>query len=94
MKFNFLNGSGGEHSSKRLFSFMIFIMWGIYFFANLFWGKELKATLEDNLFYLCLFTYAGVATEKVINNVSKKMTDPKEKQPDTIVITEKVDNVN
>lgn len=63
MKFNFLNGESGEQSSKRLFTFILVILWVIYFFSNLFWKKELKATLEEYLFYLIIITFFGVAIE-------------------------------
>lgn len=63
MKFQFLNGPDGEQSSKRLFSFILVLLYVILFFANLFWGKALKASVEDNLFYLILVMYAGVSLE-------------------------------
>lgn len=63
MKFNFLNGEDGEQSSKRLFTFILIFLWVIYFFANLFWGRVLKETLEEYLFYLIVITFFGVAIE-------------------------------
>lgn len=50
MKFNFLNGADGDQSSKRLFTFILIILWVIYFFANLFFKYDLKQSFEDNLF--------------------------------------------
>ena len=63
MKFEFLNSTNGEQSSKRLFTFILIVLWVVYFFANLFWGKNLSPTVENNLFYLILATFAGVTLE-------------------------------
>jgi len=79
MKFNFLNGENGDPSSKRLFTFILVLLWVVYFFANLFWGKVLKDTLEANLFYMICVFFTGVTTEKLINNISKK--DPPKDTP-------------
>jgi len=81
MNFKFLNGSNGDQSSKRLVLFIVTTLWVIYFFANLFWGKILKQTLEDNLLYMVVTFFIGVAAEKVVNNVAKKMEAPKDEEP-------------
>jgi hypothetical protein len=73
MKFDFLNGATGEQSSKRLFTFILVILFVIVLLSNLYFGKELKPSLEDNLLYLILVTFAGVTLEKPINNFAKKM---------------------
>lgn len=73
MKFNFLNGPDGTASSKRVITFIVLVLIVIYFFANLFWGRILKQTLEDNLLYIFLVSFTGIATEKAINNVAKKI---------------------
>lgn len=81
MPFNFLNGSDGEQSSKRLFTFILIILWCVYFFANLFWGRILKETLEEYLFYLIVITFFGVAIEGwksfFLARKEKKDADPK-----------------
>jgi len=63
MKFDFLNGINGEQSSKRLFTLILIVLFVTYFFSNLYWGFELKQTLEDNLFYLIMIFFAGVFLE-------------------------------
>lgn len=63
MKFTFLNGTDGEQSSKRLFTFILIILWVVYFFANLFWGRTLKDSIEENMFYLILATFTGVTLD-------------------------------
>jgi len=81
MSFKFLNGSNGDQSSKRLVLFIVTSLWVIYFFANLFWGRQLKQTLEDNLLYMVVTFFIGVAAEKVVNNVASKMKEPKSDEP-------------
>lgn len=69
MKFNFLNGTDGDQSSKRLFTFIIIIMWVVYFISNLFYGKVLKDSIEENLFYMTIVFYGGVAMEKALGKL-------------------------
>jgi len=76
MKLIFLNGPDGTPSSKRVITFIVLILIVIYFFANLFWGRILKQTLEDNLLYIFLVSFTGIATEKALNNVAKKIEGP------------------
>lgn len=61
----FFIGKAGDMSSKRLFCFILIVLFCIYFFANLFFGKVLKDSLEENLFYLIIVTFAGVASERI-----------------------------
>lgn len=76
MKFNFLNGSDGDQSSKRLFTFILIILWVIYFFANLFFKYDLKQSFEDNLFYMVLVMYLGVLAEKALPWLMKSKDKP------------------
>lgn len=75
---NFFVGSDGDMSSKRLFLFILIILFCTYFFANLFFGKALKDSLEENLFYLIIVMFVGVAGEqwrpKKIAEANKKET--------------------
>jgi hypothetical protein len=78
MRFSqFLTGTSGDASSKRLFTFILVILFAVYFVANLFFHKELKPSIEENLFYLIIVTFAGVTFEKPINSLTKKSTDEK-----------------
>lgn len=63
MKFDFLNGATGEQSSKRLFTFILIVLFVTVILSNLYWGFKLDDTLEQYLFYMILFTFAGVALE-------------------------------
>lgn len=80
MKMEFLEGSLGSTSSKRVFTFILQVLFVIIILANLFLGKNLNPTLLEYFFYLMLYYYTGVATEKVINGVAKKLEAPKEKE--------------
>ena len=72
--FKFLHDSNGEQSSKRIFTLILMTLWVIYFFANLFYGKVLRETFEDQLFYLILVFYLGVLAEKAMPWLMKKKT--------------------
>lgn len=72
MKHGFLTGMEGDNSSKRLFTLIIMILWVVYFIANLFFGKELKPSIEENLFYLTIVLYGGVMMEKALANLFAK----------------------
>jgi len=61
--FKFLNGPNQEQSSKRLFTLVLMILWVIYFFSNLYGGYVLRETFEDQLFYMILVFYVGIAIE-------------------------------
>lgn len=63
MKFTFLNGTDGEQSSKRLLTFMLVVLFSMTIVSNLYWGFQLKETLEDWLAYLIIITFFGVAAE-------------------------------
>lgn len=58
-----LSGVGGGMSSKRVFNFILIILFCIYFFVNLFTGRILKPSLEDYLFYLIVIMFVGVTAE-------------------------------
>jgi hypothetical protein len=61
---DFFTGVDGEKSSKRLFLFILIICFATYFIANLFFGKVLKDSLEDNLFYLIIVMFLGITAER------------------------------
>lgn len=75
----FLKGTDGKESNKRVINTVICTLWVIYFFANLFWGKTLKETLEEYLFYMFVVAYGGVALERFLGS--------RNKQQDTTTVT-------
>jgi hypothetical protein len=77
MKFNFLNGYDGEQSSKRLFSFILVILFAIVVITNLFFGKSLIPSLQDELMYLLMFFYVGVAGEKALSRLGSNTIGPR-----------------
>lgn len=72
-----LSDGDGRMSSKRLMSFILVILFAVYFFVNLFTGKFLKTSLEDNLFYLLIIMYVGVTAEGWIPKKKDKPEEPK-----------------
>jgi hypothetical protein len=76
----FLSGNG-EASSKRLFLFLLVLLYIIYFFANLFFKLTLKQSIEDNLFYLIIVMFVGVGLEKWPVNMSSLFGKKEIQQP-------------
>lgn len=86
--FKFLTGPNGEQSSKRLFTLVLMTLWVIYFFSNLYGGYALKDTFEDQLFYMILVFYVGIAVESW-----KEVFKSKPKLPDVKNIETNVENI-
>lgn len=55
----FLNGPNGEQSSKRLFCCALMVFYIMMLTVNLFTGRKLDPTLQEQLFYMILaFVFA------------------------------------
>jgi hypothetical protein len=61
---DFFLGPDGDTSSKRLFLFLFVLLAALYIVVNLFWGKELKASVEEYLFYTIWGFFFGVAADR------------------------------
>ena len=51
-------------SSKRVIAFMAFVLCGIAFVANLFWGYRVDAFMFDAMIYLAMVGIGATAVEK------------------------------
>ena len=70
-----LNDShNGTLSSKRVVTFLAFLLCGVAFVANLFWGFEVKQFMFDSMIYLAMVGLGVTASEKFapINKETKK----------------------
>jgi hypothetical protein len=70
-----LNDShNGTLSSKRVVTFLAFLLCGVAFIANLFWGFEVKQFMYESMIYLAMVGLGVTVTEKFapINKESKK----------------------
>lgn len=70
-----LNDShNGTLSSKRVVTFIAFLMCAVAFIANLFWGFEVKQFMYESMIYLVMVGLGVTVTEKFapINKESKK----------------------
>ncbi len=70
-----LNDShNGTLSSKRVVTFLAFLLCGVAFIANLFWGFEVKQFMFDSMIYLAMVGLGVTASEKFapINKETKK----------------------
>lgn len=73
--YGLLNDShNGTLSSKRVITFLAFILCAIAFVANLFWGFEVKEYMFESMIYLAMVGLGVTVTEKFvpINKESKK----------------------
>lgn len=57
---------GDKLSSKRLVTFLAFILCGVAFVANLFWGYEVKQFMFDSMIYLIMVGIGATAAEKFV----------------------------
>lgn len=75
MIYGLLNDShNGTLSSKRVVTFLAFLLCGVAFIANLFWGFEVKQFMFDSMIYLTMVGLGVTASEKFapINKETKK----------------------
>ena len=62
----------GSISSKRFVMFALVLSFVIIMFVNLFTGKSLKDTLEEQLFYLVIYVLATIFGEGIADIFKKK----------------------
>ena len=58
------DGHDGSLSSKRVITFLAFILCGIAFIANLFWNFKIEAHMYDGMIYLTMAGLGFTVTEK------------------------------
>jgi len=58
------DGHNGSLSSKRVITFLAFILCGISFIANLFWNFKIEAHMYDGMIYLTMAGLGFTVTEK------------------------------
>lgn len=58
----------GSWSSKRLVTFLAFILCSIAFMANTFWGKTVSNELFDSMMYIVVAGLGFTASEKFSSN--------------------------
>jgi hypothetical protein len=68
------DGHNGTLSSKRVVTFLAFLLCAVAFIANLFWGFEVKQFMYDSMIYLTMVGLGVTAAEKFapINKETKK----------------------
>ena len=62
---NLFQDVNGSVSSKRLVMFFLVTVFSICVLVNLFTGKNLDATLKDQLFYVMLWVISSVFGEQI-----------------------------
>ena len=72
---DFFLGADGDTSSKRLFLFLFVCLAVMYVVVNLFWGNQLKQSVEDYLFFTVWGFFFGVAADRWRNNKSNQAPD-------------------
>lgn len=58
------DGHDGSWSSKRVITFVAFVLCGVAFVANLFWGYEVKEFMFESMVYLAMVGLGATASEK------------------------------
>lgn len=70
------DGHDGTLSSKRVITFIAFVLCATAFVANLFWGFEVKQFMYESMIYLTMVGLGVTVTEKFapLNKKTKKET--------------------
>jgi hypothetical protein len=70
------DGHDGSLSSKRVITFVAFVLCAIAFISNLFWGFEVKQFMYESMIYLTMVGLGVTVTEKFapLNKKTKKET--------------------
>jgi hypothetical protein len=58
------DGSNGSWSSKRVVTFLAFVLCSTAFLTNLFWGKTITPALFDGMMYIVVAGLGFTASEK------------------------------
>lgn len=58
------DGHNGTLSSRRVVTFIAFLLCGIAFIANLFWGFEVKQFMFESMIYLAMVGLGVTVAEK------------------------------
>ncbi len=53
-------------SSKRVIAFVAFVLCGVAFMANLFWGYRVEPFMFDSMIYLAMVGIGATAVEKFV----------------------------
>jgi hypothetical protein len=67
-------------SSKRVIAFAAFVLCGIAFVANLFWGYKVEAFMFDSMIYLAMVGIGATAVEKFVPRRPSGTTQRKNQQ--------------
>jgi hypothetical protein len=59
-----LDSHDGSLSSKRVITFFAFILCGIAFISNLFWGYKIDSVLFEGMMYIAMVGLGVTASEK------------------------------
>lgn len=60
----FTDGTDDGISSKRLVTFIAFVLCGIAFVANLFWNLDIKDSIFEGMMYIAIAGLGFTASEK------------------------------
>ncbi len=68
----------GSWSSKRVITFIAFMLCGVAFMANLFWGYKVESFMFESMIYLAMVGLGATASEKFASkfNGTQTPTEP------------------
>lgn len=64
--------TNGSVSSKRTVMFALIVTFIIVIFVNLFTGRKITEVLQDQLFYLVIYSLAAIFGEQIADVFKKK----------------------
>ena len=65
------DGTDENLSSKRVVTFLAFLLCGIAFIANLFWGFKIDTFMFEGMMYIAIAGLGVTASEKVARKENK-----------------------
>jgi hypothetical protein len=71
-----LDGHNGTLSSKRVITFLAFILCGIAFVADLFWDYNVSPNVFEGMIYIAIAGLGVTASEKFANRASQQPAPP------------------
>lgn len=66
----------GSWSSKRIVTFLAFVLCGIAFIANLFFGYKVEAFMFESMIYLAMVGLGATASEKFASKFGSSSSTP------------------
>lgn len=81
-----LDGHNGTLSSKRVITFLAFILCSIAFISDLFWDYNVSPNVFEGMIYIAIAGLGVTASEKFANRSSQQQVQPQFTQSPTTYV--------